>query len=590
MTTVSRGRILRRPPLGYLVATATLGLVVALVLPAARQAPRHIAARMAARRPAWGWERLSVPDDAILFADFPGGGEEKELFLIAPDGSGREAITASPRRPESQPAWSPSRREVAYTAPLYRDPQLGEVWGIEVLDLATRLTRTLTAGPLDVAPDWSPDGRWIAFSSIFGYGMASQGSSISVVASDGSELQPLVELSGRALLQSPVWSPDGRRIAFSVSYANGGELYALEMATRRVERLFGHPGMDDIDPAWSPDGRTLAFASGFYHAAARQARHDIWLLDLSTGRAGTIASHADYDLGDPAWSPDGRALVFYAEVKPPPSGRWELYVVGVTGGAPQRLLTTGVEPDWDSGLPWPTGTATSGLPTPTAPAESSPTGPATPTPPSPPTLPPLPTLPAFPTLVPGEPTATWGTPPTFAAATNTATATIAPSATEPEVTTTAAPLGLACFLPYAAHGHALSEATATPPTCLHREVEPNDTLAEADRQADLCDCVPARSALGPQDPEDLFGLTIRQPLPIEAHLWAAEDETVDYELALYRKGNFDPVARGEAAPEGGRNRSLRASLAPGRYYVRVRPEGGAGGSGREFTVVWCSLD
>ncbi len=588
MSPVSESPVARRVS-GYHLSMGALILGAALGSAACIAAQGGHAVGVCQRHGVWDRECLGVSDEAIVFADFPGGGEVKELYLIAPDGSGREAITSSPDRPESQPSWSPSRREVAYSVPLRSDPILGEVWGIEVLDLTTRLTRTLTAGPLDVAPDWSPDGRWIAFSSIFGYRTASQGSSISVVASDGSELRPLVELRGTALLTSPAWSPDGQRIAFSVGYADGGELYQLEVATGRVERLFSHPGMDDIDPAWSPDGRRLAFASGFYHPAARQARHDIWVLDLDSRQAGTIASHSAHDLSNPAWSPDGVSVVYCAEIKSPPGGRWELYLVPLAGGGSQRLLTTGVEPDWESGPPWAPSTPTGAPVTSSPSAEPSPGGPLTPTPPAPPTLTVLPTLPAFPTRLPGEPTATLGTPPTFAAPVNTATATEVASATRPAPTVTST-LVRRSYLPYAASDDAWSDgrATATPAACLHREVEPNDSLAEADRHPDLCDCVPVRSALPPNDPEDLFGFTIELPRAVEAYLWASANETVAYELALYPRGLFDPVARGEALPGGGRNRVLRAQVTPGRYYLRVQPAAGLQGSGRELVVAWCT--
>lgn len=541
----------------------------------------------------------AVPEDAIVFADFPGGGEEKELFLIAPDGSAREPLTNTRAKPESQPAWSPSRREIAYTAPIGHDPLLGDVWAIEVLDVATGRTRTLTAGPLDVAPDWSPDGQWLAFVSILGGQGVPAGSSISLVRADGKDLQPLLELSGTALLQAPAWSPDGRRIAFSVGYAHGGELYEVEVATRQVRRLLAHPGMDDLDPAWSPDGRYVAFASGFYHGAARRARHAIWLLDTVTGSAGTIATHPEYDLQNPAWSPDGREIVYFAEVKAPPNGRWELYVVPAFGGAAARLLTTGVEPDWDS-FPAPeVGSPTATLPPawPTATAESPPTALATNTPPLPPTLPPLPTLPPFPTWVPGEPTATLGTPPTFrppplsptpTAKEPTATATRSvplPSATAtPDGTRPALRLS---YLPFVGRGHELGAPEQVTPICLHREEEPNDDLAGANRQPALCSCVPARGMLPAGDREDLYAFTVAKAGAIEAYLLLQPGDAATYELLLYREGVFDPLARGEVVSPGSRDLGLACALDAGRHYLRVRTlPVGAGGSG-EYRIVWC---
>lgn len=54
--------------------------------------------------------------DAIVYADFPGSAQAKELFVIQPDGSGKVQLTNTAGDSESQPSWSPDRSQVAYTA------------------------------------------------------------------------------------------------------------------------------------------------------------------------------------------------------------------------------------------------------------------------------------------------------------------------------------------------------------------------------------------------------------------------------------------------------------------------------------------
>jgi dipeptidyl aminopeptidase/acylaminoacyl peptidase len=82
-------------------------------------------------------------------------------------------------------------------------------------------------------PDWSPDGRWIAFTSTRGDPAGRQ--AVFVVAPNGGEP---VQLTDYALdARHPVWSPDSRRLVFSALLPGGKQAYGL--ATLRVPALHG---------------------------------------------------------------------------------------------------------------------------------------------------------------------------------------------------------------------------------------------------------------------------------------------------------------------------------------------------------------
>lgn len=337
-----------------------------------------------------------VGSGAIIYADFPGSVQTKELFAIQPDGSGKVQLTHTAGDSESQPSWSPDRSRIAYTAEVSTNR-----WGIHLLDLPTGQVQTLTGGPQHYEPDWKPDGSLIAFSAFSSIGGTTT-SAIRVVNPHGGGLRTLVQLSSSTFtVASPSWSPDGSQIAFVVSSVfDGGEIYVMNADGSAARNVFPHAGWDDLDPAWSLDGKRLAFSSGFHRGSALTTRHDILMLDLASDAFGTVAVHPTFDLRRPAWSTDGQQLVFDAAVDPNPQalGRWALYTAPSNGGALSGPLTTGVEADWSS-----IGFFT--LPTPPAPSPTPvppfPTDPATPVFPTPPF--PFPTPPLFPTPLPTQP-------------------------------------------------------------------------------------------------------------------------------------------------------------------------------------------
>ncbi len=145
------------------------------------------------------------------------------------------------------------------------------------------------ARPEVQSPVWSPDGRRIAFVS------RRDGKALYVMNADGSGLRIVARVRQ---LATPAWSPDGRRIAFQGRRdGHSGALYVVN-ADGSGQRTLARRGNA---PAWSPDGRRIAFVSGakLYVVNADGSGHRT--LDAAAG-AGDVASLA--------WSPDGRKLLF----------------------------------------------------------------------------------------------------------------------------------------------------------------------------------------------------------------------------------------------------------------------------------------
>jgi len=147
---------------------------------------------------------------------------------------------------------------------------------LAALAAALMITSVAAAVPAAVAdfeqsrdPVWSPDGRKIAF---VGDGK------IYVMNADGSGKRRLTPTRNAAPGfrpdSRPAWSPDGRKIAFqTLRHAGPGacsdghpsadcnwEIYVMNADGSGQRRLTHSPGMD-LDPTWSPDGRKIAFVS-----------------------------------------------------------------------------------------------------------------------------------------------------------------------------------------------------------------------------------------------------------------------------------------------------------------------------------------
>jgi TolB protein len=121
--------------------------------------------------------------------------------------------------------------------------------------------------------------------------------------------------------RSPVWSPDGRQIAFASRRGDNWDVYRMRADGSDLQRLTNDPAYDG-EPAWSPDGTRIAFSS------SRDGDLNIYLLELSSGslRRVTDDRAADYQ---PTWAPDSHQLAFTSWR----DGNQEIYAVSLPQSA-----------------------------------------------------------------------------------------------------------------------------------------------------------------------------------------------------------------------------------------------------------------
>ena len=208
-------------------------------------------------RPA-GWSPDGTAIAFIRQRDQSGAGD---LYVIRADGSGERRVTDGRLR-VSDAAWSPDGSRFALTTCDQRTCR------IETIDADGGGRRALTEGPFDFGPAWSPDAERLVFVH-----MERQSHDrhleLYVIDADGSGRRRLTH--NHFLDAGPDWSPDGRAIAFSSNRApsarclwhdcsgSTSELYTMNAEGALVMRLTRHPA-DDVSPAWSTGGHKIVFA------------------------------------------------------------------------------------------------------------------------------------------------------------------------------------------------------------------------------------------------------------------------------------------------------------------------------------------
>ena len=163
----------------------------------------------------------------------------------------------------------------------------------------------LTSGPSSLA--WSPDSREVVYS---------MAGSLWRQRIDSVSAQQLTD--GPGYDYQPDWSPDGRYIVYTSGSAGQLELWLLDLSSGETHQLT-HDGAVNVEPRWSPDGKRLLYVSTLYN------RHfHVFVADVRDGRLVGSArltgedksplpryyySAFDHEI-NPTWTRDGSAVVF----------------------------------------------------------------------------------------------------------------------------------------------------------------------------------------------------------------------------------------------------------------------------------------
>jgi len=290
----------------------------------------------------------------IAFVSDREDGRTLQIWWMLPDGSEARQLTFGPGD-KSRPRWSPDGQRLLYVASGGTDAY-GNKLGLDVWSMNSDGTgvTNLTAGPGDdTDPAWSPDGARIAFASTRSNDLRQV--FVAEVAcapapgqcSLGKPRNYSYSEDFNAVEYSPVWSPDGARLAV-VASINGapGRIYfhpgALDVTSLAptpsvFDRSDTIIGADCLD--WSSDGLFLVYtwkqpgSNEIYVVPANDPKR--W--QKLTNTAGNKEA---------SFSPDGQFLVFTSTRDQNP----EVYLMPVGGGNEANLTqsssTRDMQPDW----------------------------------------------------------------------------------------------------------------------------------------------------------------------------------------------------------------------------------------------------
>ena len=180
---------------------------------------------------------------------------EAGIFVSEADGTGEHQLTSvSGEQVDTTPDFSTDGRKLAFTRELGGAPgaHRGSIW---VVNADGTGLREITDPKLDaIRPRWSPDGQWIAFSSNAD-NFLSESANVWLVRPDGTEAHRLTRASAGGQAFFPDWSPDGAHIAFlQVSAgADSQDLAVIDADGNPTCTLWaGPPGQLPGDPDWGP--------------------------------------------------------------------------------------------------------------------------------------------------------------------------------------------------------------------------------------------------------------------------------------------------------------------------------------------------
>jgi TolB protein len=237
-------------------------------------------------------------------------------------------VTSGP----SSVAWSPDGKELAYS-------MQGSLWRQRV---GTTEAVQLTDGPgYDYQPDWSPDGRYLVFSSY-------QNDALELRILELEHGATSVLVKDGAVNLDPRWSPDGKQLAYvSTNYEGRWHVYLLAIENGKVAgpptritedndsglpRYYYSRFDHYLSPTWSPDGKELILVGNRGHVWGTGG---LWRMEARSGAAmREIRNEETTWKARPDWSRDGRRVVYSSY-----NGRQrnQLWLTTSEGGDPFQL-------------------------------------------------------------------------------------------------------------------------------------------------------------------------------------------------------------------------------------------------------------
>ena len=265
------------------------------------------------------------------------GTGHKEIYVADFDGFNPRRLT-NDNSIDLNPEWSPDGKSLAFVSYKKGNPSQRENPNLYLMNLATKTVQILSERPgLNISPAWQPQGGKLAVTL-----SVSGNSELYLIDPRGQILEQLTK--SFAIAVSPSWSPDGRKLAYVSNRTEKPQIYILDLASNTSTRLT-FDGEYNTSPAWSPRGDRIVY-SGFH-----EGRFDIFLI-TPNGNGLQQLTGGSGDNENPCWSADGRMILFQSDRQ----GGTTLWVM-LANGSDQRPLGIRLggrqtEPAWSPRLTW----------------------------------------------------------------------------------------------------------------------------------------------------------------------------------------------------------------------------------------------
>jgi TolB protein len=259
---------------------------------------------------------------------------DTEIYRLTPDG-----VTVQLTRNRAHDygaSWSPDARKVVFVSTRDGDPEIfvmnNDGSGLRQL---TRNSTTRSGMPIhDQTPAWSPDGKRIAFTSNRDGGEAK----VYRMNADGTGQVRLTRTAAHVTDHTPSWSPGGHYLLFNSDRAgyDNVEIYRMRMNGSEVVRLTTTgAGVDDNAAEYSPDGRRIVFSSTRHHG-----QHDLFVMNANGSGVTRLGGAAELDDVFPRWTRDGRQVVFQTFPGATGTPREDIWLVNADGTGRRQLTAT----------------------------------------------------------------------------------------------------------------------------------------------------------------------------------------------------------------------------------------------------------
>ncbi len=240
---------------------------------------------------------------------------------------------------EEYPAWSADGKAILYTG------EVGKVRKIFRKDVVSGQDSQLTHGDFDeLQPTWSPDGKNVAFLRARQPDVKLQPGDVFGEFQDG-DVWVLDLTSGKESKIAdnafdPAYSPDGQRVAVDASWAGPRRIWVLDSEGHNPQQITTDTSEEvaHIAPAWSPDGKKIVFQN------IARTKFDIRVVSLDSKQMNWITNDSLTNIR-PSWSPSGR-FIYFSSYRSGGINIWRAPVKGDgSNSGPLQQVTTGAGQD-----------------------------------------------------------------------------------------------------------------------------------------------------------------------------------------------------------------------------------------------------